>query len=311
MAVKTMEDSFVYKMLNTNNKVSNAIGKILTEGKKLDKSNLEQTLMIINKNFKFALKQQVMKAYEDGEIILMYSPSNVRLPNALPFFLTRGGNGQVVAVVAVDLYGSMNQSGDVHIDAKKLYTMMEAAYISKKYYLQNQKYITNRSVIDGCTIYANMLIKPLNKKYSLNVDRNKMHKVQFLAAKFYLMNILGLKDGDTVNNYAMSVCKNGNPILIKEVDSMMSPEDYTDISTFIQALASEKLGLGMKDLTVRGFLEAFIHMYDGATVLGLELFPYFIYTTNSVIHGAYLNNQYILEDIVENRGVKLYNVFVM
>lgn len=311
MAVKTMEDSFVYKMLNTNNKVSNNIGKLLTEGKRLDKSNLEEAMMVINKNFKFPLKQQVLKAFEEGELVLMFAPTTVRMPNTLPFFLTRGGNGQVVSVVSVDLYGSMNQKGDVHIDPKKLYTIMEAAYLSRKYYLQNQKYITNRSVIDACNIYANMIIKPLNKKYSLNVDRNKMHKVQFLAAKFYLINVLGLKDGDIVNNYAISVCKNGNPILLREVDSLMEPGDYKDISTFITALSSDLLNLGMKDLTVRGFLEAFIHMYDGSTVLGLELFPYFLYTTNSVIHGAYLNNQYILEDIVENRGVKLYNAFVI
>ena len=311
MSFKSLQDTFIYKHLNSNNGITNTISKVMLEGEIVGRDDMQEAFMIIDKNFKFALKQQVMKAYEDGEIILMYSPDSVRLPNALPFFLTRGGNGQVVAVVAVDLYGSMNQNGDVHIDAKKLYTIMEAAFISKKYYLQNQKYITNRSVIDGCNIYANMLVKPLNKKYSLNVDRNKMHKVQFLAAKFYLINILGLKDGDTVTNYAMAVCKNGNPILLREADSMTKEEDYKNISTFIQALASERLGLGMRDLTVRGFLEAFIHMYDGSTVLGLELFPYFMYTSNSVIHGAYLNNQYILEDIVENRGVKLYNAFVM
>lgn len=310
MAVKSMEDAFVYKMLNTNNKVSTSIMKILSEGKRLTKTNLEEAFMIINKNFKFPLKQQVLKAFEDGELILMYSPDNVRMPNSIPFFLTRGANGQVVSVVCVDLYGRMNQKGDVHIDAKKLYTIMEAALIAKKYYLGNQKYVINRAVIEACNIYANMFVKPLNKKYSLNVDKNKMHKALFLSAKFYLINVLGMKDTDTTTNYALSVCKNGNPILLKEADSNMKPEDYKDVSTFITALTRPELGLGTTDLTVRGYLESFIHMYDGTAILSLELFPYFLYNCNAVTHGAYLNNQYILEDIVEGRGIKLYNAFV-
>lgn len=311
MAVKSMEEAFIYKMLNTNNKVSTTIVKILNEGTRLNKSNLEEAFMIINKNFKFPLKQQVLKAFEDGELILMYSPVSVRMPNSIPFFLTRGGNGQVVAVVCVDLYGSMNQKGDVHIDAKKLYTIMEAALIAKKYYLASQKYVTNRAVIDACNIYANMFIKPLNKKYSLNVDKNKMHRALFLSAKFYLINVLGMKDSEMTTNYALSVCRNGNPILLKETDSNMKPEDYKDISTFITALTRPEIGLGMSDLTVRGYLESFIHMYDGTAVLALELFPYFVYNCNAVTHGAYLNNQYIFEDIVEGRGIKLYNAFVM
>ncbi|WP_171567728.1 hypothetical protein, partial [Brevibacillus sp. MCWH] len=68
----------------------------------------------------------------------------------------------------------------------------------------------------------------------------------------------------------------------------------------------KELSLKMDDLTVRGYLEKFISMYDASALLALEHFAYFIYNVISVVNGAYINNQYILEDIVEKYGPKLY-----
>jgi hypothetical protein len=47
-------------------------------------------------------------------------------------------------------------------------------------------------------------------------------------------------------------------------------------------------------------------MYDASALLALEAFPYFLYNVMSVTNGAYINNQYVLEDIVEHNGAKMY-----
>jgi hypothetical protein len=62
----------------------------------------------------------------------------------------------------------------------------------------------------------------------------------------------------------------------------------------------------MGDLAVRTYLENYIHMYESSALLALESFPYFLYNVISVTDGAYINNQYILEDIVDNNGTKIY-----
>jgi hypothetical protein len=151
-----------------------------------------------------------------------------------------------------------------------------------------------------------MFTRVLNKKYALNVDKSKMHKVLFLASKFYMINVLGLADNEMTFNYAIKNCVNGNPYTIKEVNNLVKTEDYKDLSTFILALAKQETGLGMVDLTVRNYLEAFINMYDSSALLSLEAFPYFLYNVLSVTNGAYINNQYVLEDIVDHNGAKIY-----
>lgn len=308
MAMKSINDTFIYKHLNRENGLTTGIQQALQEGKVLNKNNVEEAMLIINKNFKYPLKFKVLEALDKGDIVLLYSPEKVRIPTCLPFFLTKGASGKVVAIVLVDMYGKMNpDTGVVTIDPKKLYCMMEGAYLGITYFYHAND-ISKRNIIitAGASIYSNMFTRVLNKRYALNVDKSKMQKVLFLATRFYTLNMLGMNDGEMAVNYAIKNIPNANPFSLRELDSLMQPEDYTDLSTFILALTRPELNLGFKDLTVRGYLESFITMYDGSALFALEYFPYFIYNIISVVNGAYINNQYIMEDIVDRYGAKIY-----
>lgn len=307
MKAKSLDETFVYKHLNSSGAISNNLAKAMG-GEVLLKSHLEEAFIIINKNFKFPLKYKVLEDIEKRNIVMMYSPQNTRVPTALPFFLTKNYKGDIVAVVLVDMYGKMSDDGKtVNIDPKKLYCMLEGAYLAKLYFNRASE-MSKRNIIitNGASIYSNMFARVLNKKYALNTDKPKFQKVLFLASKFYLVNILGLADNEMTTNYAMKNIIMANPLLLKEVDGLMKTEDYKDLSTFLQALGREELGLGMSDLGVRSFLEQYINMYDASTLLALEHFAYFVYTIVAVTNGAYINNQYILEDIVDKNGPKIY-----
>jgi len=307
MALKSLDSTFIYRHLNKSNGITDNIAGLLSKGKVITVKELEEPLMIIMKNFKFPLKYKVMDAIEDGTIQMRYAVGT-KLPTCLPFFLVNGGNGKIISVVSIDIYGSYDEdTNSVKIDPKKLYCMLESAYLARLVYMK-QKQLVTRSVIlsGGSNIYSAMFTKVLNKKYSLNIDKTKMHKVIFLASKFYLINILGLIDSDMVFNYASKNCPNGNMYSLHEIDEMVPASAYKDLESFINTLADPRLGLGFKDLTVRGYLEAFINMYEASNLLSLESFPYFLYNIISVTNGGYINNQYILEGIVGNTGSKIY-----
>ena len=308
MAIKDLGSTFIYSHLNKSNTLSNNMMDLLTKGFTVTKEQIAEAYMIINKNFKFPLKYTVLKEFEEGKIVLKYSMT-AKLPTCLPFFLTKI-NGQVVAIVSADMYGSYDKDTDsIKIDAKKLYCIMEAAYLAKVIYFNGDKLSTRSSIFaTGSEIYSNMFTRVLNRKYSLNVDKTKMHKVIMLSSKFFMINIMGSSDSDIVFNYAIKNCQNGNIYSLKEANAAVPTEAFSSFDKFINELASNKaLGLNFKDLTVRGYLESFINMYDSSAMLGLECFPYFVYSILSVVDGAYLNNQYVLEDIVGNSGAKLYN----
>ena len=307
MSIKNLESTYLYSHLNKNGAISNNIMSLLTKGFTVTKEQIAEPLVIISKNFKFPLKYDVLKEFEEGKIVLKFGVTS-KLPTCLPFFLTRM-EGQVVAVIAMDTYGSYDKTNDsIHIDPKKLYCLMESAYLARLIYFNSDKISTRSSIFaTGSEIYSGMFTRILNKKYALNIDKTKMHKVLMLSSKFFMINLMGAEDNDMVFNYAIKNCQNGNIYTLKEANECVSSEAYKDLDKFIHELSSNKaLGLNFKDLTVRGYLESFINTYDSSTLFSLECFPYFIYTIMSVVNGAYLNNQYVLEDIVGNSGAKIY-----
>ena len=311
MAIKSMSDSYVFNMINKNNIVNNNVLKSITNGAILDlEKDLPEAAMLINRNFRYPMKLRVLELLQQGKIVLKFSPKDIKIPSSVPFVLYKDTQGHIKAIVFTDIYTSQLADGTYKTDAKKLYTMMEASAIALGY-MQNYRGLSNNVTVisAGADIFSSMVLRVLNKKYSL-IDKNKINSVLFLASKFYMLSVLGLQDSEQINNYAKKNLRNANPLLIDNINETMSAEDYKDISTFIKALANdEKNNLGMEQLTVRGFIEAFINMYDSASILSLELFPYFIYNVISVLNSAYINNQYIMEDMVigSGKGPQLYN----
>lgn len=308
MSLKSLESTFTYRNLNRSNALSENMMKLMQNGYVMTEKELEEPLMIINKNFKFPLKFKVLDAFKNGTIQIMYG-TNSKIPTCLPFFLTKTNKGRIVAIINVDIYGTYDkENNSLKIDPKKLYCMMESAYLSIICYEHSTELSTKALVLSaGSNIYSMMFTRVLNKKYSLNIDKTKMHKVIMLSSMFYLINIMGMTNMDNAFNYALKNCPNGNIYTLQQTIAMFNERDFTDLETFIKALTRPEVGLNLKDLTVRNYLEAFIGMYESSALLAVESFYYFLYNILSVTNGAYVNAQYVLEDIVGNMGSKIYN----
>lgn len=311
MAVKSMNDSYVFGMMNKGGIINTNILKSITNGAVLDlEKDLPEAFITITRNFKMPMKLRVLELLKQGKIVLKFSPKDVKIPTSIPFILYKDSRGDVKAIVFTDIYTTQLADGRYRTDPSKLYTMMEGGAVALAYMNSNRPMTSHANVITcGLDIYSSIMLRVLNKKYSL-IEKSKINSVLFLASKFFLLNVLGLEDSEQVNNYAKKNLKNANLIAIDNLNASMNKEDYKDLSTFITALGDqERNNIGIKGLTVRGFVEAFVSMYDGSMILALELFPYFIYNVNSVLNSAYVNNQYILEDMIveSGSGPKLYN----
>lgn len=307
--MKNLQDTFIFKHLNTNDRINKLIVEIIQRGSVVTKENMNFSFLTINKNYKYALKNSVLNAVDNNKIIMMYSPDGVKMPSCMPWFLTRDKSGKIVAVVCIDVYGTKSaNSTDINIDPKKLYVMLEGAYLALVYANNFKAVSINSNIItNGSLIYSQMFTKILNKKYSLNINKDKQNKFIFLSSKFFLLNILGLNNSNVVYNYALNNCKNPNQMSIQELDDEFPLEAYESFDKFLLELINNQ---GTKDhipgLNVRGYLESFIQTYDGSALLSLESFPYFMYNIISVVDAGFINNQYIFEDIVDVYGAKMY-----
>ena len=86
-----------------------------------------------------------------------------------------------------------------------------------------------------------------------------------------------------------------------------SPEDFENISTFITKLSSiPELKGRIGKLTVSGFVESYVNMYNAPMTLSLESFQYLVFNVISVLQTTYVNNYHMLKNIIGDDGSKLY-----
>lgn len=308
MAGKSTSQSYLFSTaLNKNDAMNKLIKELLTKGQDVSQENIEEQLMLINKKIKNTLKTKVMKYYESGRIVLKYS-EEAKMPSAMPFFLIQTSTG-IIAIISLATFSNKLQNGDLTIDYKKLYTLLETAYIGILYNQSAKIFSVNSVVMHKASVmYANMVYGAINRKFNIGIDRRKSDMIMFFASKFFLINVLAkdLNSIEIINNIAKSNCKTITPIELSDIDDDFPLQAYRDINVFIDQLSKTCV---IHNLNTRSFLSAYMQMFGESTLLGLELFQYFMFNIVSAINGAFLNNQYMFESIIEKDGPKLYNAF--
>ena len=110
----------------------------------------------------------------------------------------------------------------------------------------------------------------------------------------------------SLDNYAYNNCRNPNKMMIDQISMDFNKECFDDLSKLLQSIASHpSIAPYVKNLTVRGFLDRTMIMYNPSILLAFESLPYFLGNINSVFMGAFLNNQRMLEPLVDKRATTL------
>lgn len=303
--MKSLRDTFIFSQMNEGGYIDKKLELFMNPNSAIvaTSSMLEEPLMRINKTFKYPAKMAVLEGFKNGALVplVLQKGVNDRMPISIPFLVNKD---RTKALVFIDNYAQPNSQGDINIDHKKLYCLMESAYFALQGIPRNNSVIINK----GSLIWAHIFTKVLNKKFALNTDRNALNKVIFLASKYFLTNIIGMKDQSTVFNYALKNCNSATEILMKDIDAEFTPDTFENIATFLTKLANVpfKFVSGFEKITVRDYISSFAEMYGQSTLFALETLEYFVFMISSVVIGAYLNNQTTLEDMVDTDGAKLY-----
>jgi hypothetical protein len=305
---KPVRDTYIFTQMNKGGYIDNILKVFMNPNSAIDVTPkmLEEQLIRINKTFKYPAKLAVLEAFKNGQMkLMMLNPTvrDVKLPVSIPFLFNKE---RTSAIVFIDNYARFNKKlpDTIDMDYKKLYCLMESAYLA----LEGYNPANTRLINVGTAIFAQMFTRILNKRFSLNTDKAAMNKVLFLASKYFLINILGMTDADKIFNYALKTCNSATAILMRDVDQAFNFGTFENISTFISGLASEsyKFASGFSQLTVRDYMLEYARTYGQETLLSLESLDYFMYVISSVTMGAYLNNQVVLDDIVGDDGKKMY-----
>lgn len=297
----SLSDSVIYKTFNNNAEMTNTILGAIKDSIVIDSSYIEEQILQMKRTKISPLVENVLDAFSNGKIVLLYSKRK-RVPQAFPFFATKS-QGKIKVFIFVNNYGTISKSESatdkmyLNVSMKDLYVLMEGAYISLRYNERPIDITKNLALMKlSCNIYTNMILRLLNKEYSISNDIDTYNKVAFCIGKFFLERVWMSTNEDIIFTYACSTLHtsvNKSEFLL--LSNLYNDKNITDISNLIDFL--KELTPRLKGLNLRYFIQCYINTYKTGAMFGIECLPYFLYTIEATLIGSFLVGQPIISDV--------------
>lgn len=293
----SIEDSFIYKSFNESNGLIDRIVKYIKTSVKLDNTYFEEQYYQMKKTNITPLSSKVISAFDDGLIEILYS-KETKVGVSVPFIIRRNGNN-VVATIFISSFATIDKNDDLSIPVKQLYALMECAYIALQIQTQPMKIQRNVAIMKLCTeAYTQMIVRILNKEYSLVMDNVLYDKTVYTIRRFFIERIWQYPNKGLIESYSSLGLE-----YIEDLDLSMTKESYDSASIqnidnlmgFIRTLSPR-----MKELNIRYFIERFINTYHASAIMCLDYLPYVFFIIVNILISSFIISQSALNDVIKN-----------
>ena len=307
----TLSDSYIYGLFNNDLTMTKRISEAVKNGLVIDSSYIQEQILQIKRTRLSPLVDNVLNAYENGNILLVYSKL-IKITQAIPFVVMKMG-GKNKVVIFINNYGTISDTGNVaggkmlNVPMKDLYVLMEGAYLSWIYYEYPAKFQRSIGLMKLTNnVYTSMVMRILNKEYALSMNQELFNKVSYVVSRFYLERVWGCENHDLVFTYAAQTCtqtvNKSNLLILDDEYTQAKIQSVDQLMVFIKSISPR-----LDTLNIRYFTEYYINMYRAPALLSMDTLPYFIFTLAATYCGSFIVNQPIINDIIKN--TKNSNIF--
>lgn len=302
--MKLIQETDIFSYINGGKEaiLNKQIAALISTGSKIVTKELDYDLRTIEKSFKDPLTTATMKAIAESKIIpIIANESQNAMPTYMPFVKYKGSNGMKIAVDITQFAhiknDVVNEEISISIDRRKLYVLLVSAYL---YYYHGDKtsVLTPRLMQITAIDWAKIFTKIFDIKLGLSTNKERKDTFMYLAAKYYLINILEAPEG-VIDGIALQVFKDKlKNSLCKQIEITINERGidlYKDLTTFTTTLLNADI-TGLKnsrakitqDVGFQFYMKEFITMFGLPAGFSLAAFPYFIWMLISANNGAWI-----------------------
>lgn len=209
--------------------------------------------------------------------------------------------------MAKDIKEGKNASRKVFIDVTSIITMKNGYYTCKNiqylitylfqalcYFVYDRdtiKILDNSTISkSGAEAFSAMFCYIIDYMRIIGYEQSK-NKIAYMAALYYLHNMLGKDIDQYVKNIAAGIAE-VSPSVANAWDMYYEEKDFMDIDTFVTMISNV---FKLKGLNTEVFVGKWTYTYSPSTVYACELFTSFAGVMAAVYIGSYLVNQKQIE----------------
>ena len=226
---------------------------------------------------------------------------NVALSKAFKVFAAKdiiSGDKQTKVFIDVTDIIKSDTSGNYTMDARHvdiLVSHLLNAMNTYIYWVAPTKLLNNTTLVDtGTKAFADMFTYVIDYLRIGGVD-NVRERTKYISALYYQCGLLCKDLTDSVRNRARKI----SGISQREsdiIETLMGPDPFKDINTFITALAKVLRIDGQ--LKLDNFIEKWGFVYGSGTQYGTELYTCFASIITNAYVGSYINHQKTIEKVL-------------
>lgn len=246
-ALPKLSQTSLFNQMNRDGVISNAVREEIGKAKeyRVMPDQIPEVMSIMKLNGGPNIKH-ALKAYIDGDIMVLFHKDNKKIPTALPFIIVTL-NGKDTAVVFADkVMSSLTSQRELN----NLMATIEAAYYALALHRRQAAVLNNRNIVLGLAdLYARMFTMPLEQKIYMkgdNLTKAMLYSITFFyrivdgpdklstqsipfkkiisdkvtegTLKQIVEDVKNMEDTRFIN--LISLIKNINPIRYKDLDAM-------------------------------------------------------------------------------------------
>lgn len=224
-----------------------------------------------------AVVKRALKAFENGELIIIFNKETSQIPNVLPYIIMSKDGGSKAYIFANKVVDNINSSNEY----TKLMAVIEAAYLALKLQQNPSKFLSNRPlVLSFCNMYTAMVSAPLEQKLYMKGE-NLTKALLYIMAFYYKMIDGDMFDVNALPSISKRVISDKvNPSTIKDIGNEVKSLQDTNFMSLIN-LIKQINPIRYKDLDTM-YMTYFIGVCGTSIIFALENLQYlFLLFTSS------------------------------
>ena len=313
--MKSLKDSVIFNAVNTlsSKNLIETITKLNIADSQVTLDKFSNALDEFKRKYKYPLSAKILRDITELNILPVYSENTEyrSIPSFLPCWLNKSTSGKITSIVNLSIYPDIKffKDGNFDRDTRVLFSLLQDGCVLKNIYERYDRISGNINVVKlSAQCYISLFMKVLDKLYSIKLNEMKEKQISLLIAKFFLINVMGRENNVNTTSLALNIISHKtNETYLTDIDNVSSSiaDKYLNLDEFFKYLREAEPML--RNITVESFYYTWINLYGYQTLLGIDLYQYFLMMIFTAVVGTQLNKSYVISGAIKNKAdLQLY-----